>query len=135
MKLSKLICLLLACAPVARADEVAPPRMIDFTAVIMGLNGPMKDCTKFSDDGGKCIESVDLTLGRMCATAAAIPDRGTNIVDQTAHGKLAMKLIDAKEMALTGTELKYIEDQLPKLGYPQTSAYQAIRLLDPTAAK
>lgn len=114
-------------------DTSVPNRKIDFSKVIMGIDGPFKDCRKLDDDSKKCLENVDLTLGRMCVTAAALPDKTASVVDQVAHGKLAMKLLDAKEMALTLDEIKFLKDQIGKMGYNTIAVSQAIEQLDPSS--
>lgn len=107
---------------------------VDFTQVLRGPDGPFKDCRR-NDDAGKCIEYVDLTLGRLCINAAALPDRNASIADQTSHGRLAMRLLDAKEVDLTAEEIKFLKDQIAKLGYNSIVVYQAVKLLDPVAAE
>lgn len=116
----------------ALADEA--PRKIDFSHILIGPDGPFKDCRR-SDEAGKCVEQTNLTLGRICLTAAAMPDKGASPADQVAHGRLAMKLLDAKELELSIDDIKFLKDQIGKLGYNTLAVYQAIRMLDPTVDK
>lgn len=109
-------------------------RQIDFTKVLTGPDGPFKECKK-QDDAGKCIKQIDLTLGLLCLTAAAMPDRGASLADQVAHGRLAMKLLDAKMMELSSDDVTFLKSQIAKLGYNTMAVYQATRLLDPTVDK
>lgn len=109
------------------------PREIDFSTVLMSPTGPFKECSK-QDDSGKCTEYADLTLGRICVAAAAAPEKGTSVVDQTKHGKLAMKLIDAKELPLDAGEIQFLKERIATLGYNNIAVYQAVKLLDPAAA-
>lgn len=117
----------------ALADET--PRKIDFSKVLVGPDGPFKDCKKQDENTGKCLEQTGLTLGRLCLTAAAMPDKSSSLADQVAHGKLAMKLVDAREVELSVDDVKFLKDQIGKLGYNAMAVYQAVRLLDPTVDK
>lgn len=114
----------------ARGEEVKS-RAIDFSTVIKGADGPFKECRKM-DDVGKCLELAELTLRSMCVTAAALPDKNATLADQASHGRLAMRLLDAKEMDLSAEDISFLKAQIAKLGYNTMAVYQAIRLLDPT---
>jgi hypothetical protein len=117
----------------ALADDA--PRKIDFTKVIIGPEGPFKECKRHDDASPKCLEETDLTLGRMCIAAAAMPDKGVSAVDQISHGRMAMKLLDAKQMELGPDDITFLKGAIAKLGYNTMAVYQASKLLDPTVDK
>lgn len=122
----------------AYADDA--PRKIDFAKVLTGPDGPFRDCKK-SDDAGKCVELVDLTLGRMCISAAAMPDKSMSPGDQAEHGHLAMRIVEVmsytgtKEMALSSENITFLKIAITKLGYNTMAVYQATKMLDPTVDK
>lgn len=108
------------------------PQMIDFSKDIVGPDGPFKEC-KQTDQSGKCIDSINLTLGRICITAAGLPDKDANIVDQVKHGKLASELITSDKLSLSVEDIAFLKKQIAKLGYNTIIVYQAVKLLDPAS--
>lgn len=116
------------------AEVSVEPKALDMTVVLKGPDGPFKDC-RHSDDNGKCSDFTDMTLGRLCTVAAALPDKSASVADQIAHGKLAMKLVDSKNIVLSVDDIKFLKDQIGKLGYNTMAVYQAVRMLDPTVDK
>lgn len=129
-----ILCAVLGLATLQSARAHDEIRKIDFSRVIIGPDEVFKDC-KRHDDVGKCLESTELTLGRLCIIAAGQPDPKSSVADQIAHGKLAMRLAGAKELELSIDEIKYLKDQVAKTGFSVIAIYQAERMLDPTVDK
>lgn len=124
------VAILLASFSTAFADP------IDMTAIMEGPDGPFTECRKMDDLGQKCIDSAPLTLARLCVTAAALPDKNAGLVDQTAHGALARRLLKAgKSESLTAEEISFLKSQIAKLGYNTMVVSQAVEMLDPNAVK
>lgn len=130
---------LLSLACPAFAEEA--PRKIDFSKVLIGPDGPFKECRHQDEATGKCTDEVKLTLGRVCIAAAAMSDKGASLVDQTAHGRLALKLVEVisrqgtQEEVLSPDDITFLKAQIAKLGYNTMAVYQAVRMLDPTVDK
>jgi len=82
-----------------------------------------------------------LTLGRICLTAAAMPDKAISPADQIVHGRLALKLLEVisrqgtQEEALSSDDITILKAQIAKLGYNTMAVYQAVKLLDPLVDK
>lgn len=126
----------------AMAAESAPPaepsRKIDFTTVLLNLDGlPFEDCKKASKDGSKCEDgfSVPMTLGRMAANALSVPDRAITYADQTLRGRLSSQVIDGNAVELSVDDIKLIKDQIAKLGFNAVAVFHATQILDPASIK
>lgn len=110
----------------ARADP------IDMTAIMQGPDGPFTECRKMDDARQRCLEQTPITLGRLCVTAAALPDKNASLVDQTAHGALAIRLLKAGNAEqLTAEEIAFLKAQIAKLDFNTMLVAQAVMLLDP----
>lgn len=126
--------LALLVSPAFAADE---PRRIDFSQVLIGKDGkPFNECVRLdSVDRTKCVEEIDLTLGWISATALDQSKPGMPGAEKTKRGKLAYKVIDARESELDSKEISMIIDALDELNYRNTAIYAAKRALDPASVK
>jgi hypothetical protein len=131
--LKKLTVLLALVTTPVHAEDKQKLYPVDLTPTMMGLDGqPFKDCRR-SDDAGKCVETVNLTLGRLCAIAASLPDRGASTTEQVLHGALALRLASSVSADLTFDEIGFLKLQFGKLGYNTMIVAQAVKLIEPPA--
>ena len=137
----KFILALLASLIIVPAFADDAPRKIDLAKVLTGIDGTAKDCRRQDEATGRCIDYVELTLGRICVAAAALPDKNMSLADQIMHGRLANKLADVmarpglQQVELSPDDITFLKAQIAKLGYNAMAVYQAIRMLDPTVDK
>jgi hypothetical protein len=123
------------CLVLALIASSASAAEIDFSTIIQGPDGPFKECRQYDQTGGKCLELIDLTLRRLCVTAAALPEKDAPIVEQVKHGKLASDLVAADRMALSAEDVAFLKRNIAKLGYSTMAVYQAIKQLDPVSVE
>ncbi len=111
----------------------SPAFAIDFTQPLKMADGEMaQDCAHFTDT--KCDKVVTLTLGRLIAAALSQPKKG-DIVGQVQDGKLAMRVLDAKNETLTPEEITRIKERLGEMGINAVVVLNAVRAIDPTVDK
>lgn len=125
-----IVAMLLAASP----SLAQSPHEVDFNTVIAGPDGPFKECRQ-SDESGKCVKLIDLTLRSMCVSAAGMAERDAPIVEQVKHGKLATDLITADKLALSAEDVAFLKRQIAKTGYSTIAVYQAVKLLDPASVE
>ncbi len=111
----------------------SPAFAIDFTQPLTMADGSIaQDCAHSTD--AKCDKVVPLTLGRLIAAALSQPRKG-DTAGQVADGKLAMRLIDAKNEDLTPEEITTIKERIGEMGLNTVVVLNAVRAIDPTVDK
>ena len=109
-----------------------PALASDLDEVVMGPEGPFKECRQ-TDESGKCVKTVELTVRSMLIAAAGMADRDSPITEQVKHGKLASDLITMDKLSLSAEDIAFLKKQLGKIGYSTIAIYRAVKLLDPAS--
>lgn len=110
-----------------------PALAIDFTQQLKLADGEVaQDCGHATE--GKCDKLVPLTLGRLVAAALSQAKKG-DVAGQVQDGKLAMRVIDAKNDDLTPDEITRIKERIGEMGLNAVIVLNAVRAIDPSVDK
>lgn len=114
----------------------SPAFALDFTVPLKGVDGSIaEDCAHVGDDG-KCDKKVPLTLGRLAAIALTQPRKPPPpLSEQVIDGKLAQRIIEAKDLTLSTDEIVKIKQRVGELGLNSVVVANAVTLLDPDSVK
>lgn len=111
-----------------------PALALDFTVVLKTADGQDAQECGHVDTTGKCDKLAVLTLGRFIAGALSQPKKQT-VTEQVIDGRLAARVIDAKNLDLTSDEIVRIKERIGELTYNPSIVANAIELLDPGSIK
>lgn len=133
MKTAYAILAVLFTSPAFAVDE---PRKIDFTQVVKNLDGNLlNECVENKPDNSACARLVPMTIGRIAAGALTQPDKGVPLPDIVLRGRLAERIIDAKEAVLTSDEVTTIKNSVAKMSLNYIIILRIIEAIDPAAVK
>ena len=134
----RIVVCIVALMCVSTAALAANPTPLDFTQVLIGINGkpitqPSPDC-KSSEVGGKDCPLVDVTLSDVAIgalEASLDEDRTADIKKKFARGMLAQDIYRKKQIVLSPDDVSLIKDRIGK-SYSTAVVVAAWPLLDPT---
>jgi hypothetical protein len=118
--------------------SASPALAIDFTQPLKFPDGTIStDCVKFKSDSNtpKCEIEVPMTLGRLIVAALGQPQKGASIPEIRRDGKLADRIMDAKDAQLSNDEISRIKTKLAEAGINTLIVSRALEIIDPTVDK
>lgn len=132
--------LILAATIAGLAPAIAQSGEVDFSAPILDLDKkPFTDCLRWGDVPAgaqpRCEQLVDMTLGRLAATALNTPEQNMTPQEIVKRGQLAIKTHAGGKVAVTAADIETIKAAIAKRGYPPVAVVSAFALLDPASVK